>query len=406
MLPPLRLCGEVEGGGNRGGRGGRAAGDWKGRRAQGEPDEAASHRRPPTGTRPFGRGLRGIRGPLHPPGRLAGRWRHDRRHRAVSLARLPVRVPHWQGEGRPRGAADRSLPGQGGARPHTTDPSAHRCPGSLNQSNNRYLMNPDILLAIAAFGIGIVVGLTGMGGGALMTPVLVLFFNIPPLTAVSSDLVASAVMKPVGSVVHLRRGTVHLGLVRWLCIGSIPGAFSGVLIARALGRGEDVQEFIRVALGAALLLAAMGLIVRAYLRLVEHARRRDGRAPPLPEGPPRIGLRPLPTILLGALGGLVVGITSVGSGSLIIIALMALYPRLTANELVGTDLVQAVPLVASAALGHILFGDFRMDLTTSLLLGCIPGVWLGAHLSSRAPGGLVRRALAFALLASALPPPN
>jgi uncharacterized membrane protein YfcA len=263
-------------------------------------------------------------------------------------------------------------------------------------------MNPDILLAIAAFGIGIVVGLTGMGGGALMTPVLVLFFNIPPLTAVSSDLVASAVMKPVGSVVHLRRGTVHLGLVQWLCIGSVPGAFSGVLIARALGHGEDVQELIRIALGMALLLAAIGLIVRAYLRLVEHARRRDGRAPPLPEGPPRVDIRPLPTILLGALGGLVVGITSVGSGSLIIIALMALYPRLTANELVGTDLVQAVPLVASAAVGHILFGDFKMDLTTSLLLGCIPGVWVGAHFSARAPGGLVRRALAFVLLASAL----
>jgi uncharacterized protein len=263
-------------------------------------------------------------------------------------------------------------------------------------------MNLDILLAIAAFGIGIVVGLTGMGGGALMTPVLVLFFNIPPLTAVSSDLVASAVMKPVGSVVHLRRGTVHLGLVRWLCIGSIPGAFSGVLMARALGRGEEVQEIIRIALGIALLLAAIGLIVRAYLRLLEHARRRDGRAAPLPEGPPRVDMRPLPTILLGALGGLVVGITSVGSGSLIIIALMALYPRLTANELVGTDLVQAVPLVASAALGHILFGDFQMDLTTSLLLGCIPGVWLGAHLSARAPGGVVRRALAFVLLASAL----
>src|SRR3712207_3139365 len=128
-------------------------------------------------------------------------------------------------------------------------------------------MNVDLLLAVAAFGIGIVVGLTGMGGGALMTPVLVLFFNIPPLTAVSSDLVASAIMKPVGSVVHLRRGTVHLGLVRWLCIGSVPGAFSGVLIARALGRGEDVQEIIRMALGAALLLAAVGLIVRAYLRL-------------------------------------------------------------------------------------------------------------------------------------------
>jgi uncharacterized membrane protein YfcA len=257
-------------------------------------------------------------------------------------------------------------------------------------------------MALAAFGIGIVVGLTGMGGGALMTPVLVLFFNVPPLTAVSSDLVASAVMKPVGSVVHLRRGTVHLGLVKWLCIGSIPGAFSGVLIARALGKGQEVQDIIRLALGVALLLAAAGLIVRAYIRLLEHARRRDGRAAPLPEGPPRVDLRPLPTIVLGALGGLVVGLTSVGSGSLIIIALMMLYPALTANELVGTDLVQAVPLVASAALGHILFGDFKMELTTSLLLGCIPGVWLGAHLSAHAPGGLVRRALAFVLLASAL----
>jgi len=263
-------------------------------------------------------------------------------------------------------------------------------------------MNFDPLLAFAAFGIGIVVGLTGMGGGALMTPVLVLFFGVPPLTAVSSDLVASAIMKPVGSFVHLRRGTVHLGLVKWLCIGSIPGAFSGVIIARALGKGQEVQDFIRVALGLALLLAAAGLIVRAYLRLLEHARRRDGRADPLPQGRPTVDLRPVPTIAVGLVGGIVVGMTSVGSGSLIIIALMALYPTLKASELVGTDLVQAVPLVASAALGHILFGDFKLDLTTSLLVGSLPGVWVGAHLSARAPGGLVRRALAFVLLASAL----
>jgi uncharacterized membrane protein YfcA len=260
----------------------------------------------------------------------------------------------------------------------------------------------DPLLTIASFAIGIVVGLTGMGGGALMTPVLVLFFQVPPLTAVSSDLVASALMKPVGSFVHLRRGTVHLGLVKWLCLGSVPGAFSGVLIARALGSGQEVQDFIRIALGVALLLAALGLTVRAYLRLAEHARRRDGRASPLPQGRPTIKLRVLPTVVLGVIGGIVVGITSVGSGSLIIIALMALYPTLKASELVGTDLVQAVPLVASAAVGHLLFGDFQLDLTTSLLLGCIPGVWVGAHLSARAPGGLVRRALAFVLLASAL----
>jgi uncharacterized protein len=263
-------------------------------------------------------------------------------------------------------------------------------------------MTIDPLLAIASFGIGIVVGLTGMGGGALMTPVLVLFFGIQPLAAVSSDLVASAVMKPVGSFVHLRRGTVHLGLVKWLCIGSIPGAFSGVLIARAMGKGQEVQDIIRTSLGVALLLAAIGLIIRAYLRLLERARRRDGRADPLPYGPPSVVLRPMPTVIVGLIGGIVVGLTSVGSGSLIIIALMALYPSLKANELVGTDLVQAVPLVASAALGHILFGDFHMEITTSLLVGCIPGVWIGAHLSARAPGGLVRRALAFVLLASAL----
>jgi uncharacterized protein len=260
----------------------------------------------------------------------------------------------------------------------------------------------DLPLAVAAFGIGIVVGLTGMGGGALMTPVLVLFFGVQPLTAVSSDLVASAVMKPVGSLVHLRRGTVHLGLVKWLCVGSVPAAFAGVLVARALGRAEQVQSVIRTALAIALLCSAAGLMVRAYIRLVEHARVRDGRAAPLPQGRPRVRVRPFPVVLVGILGGVVVGMTSVGSGSLIIIALMALYPRLKASELVGTDLVQAVPLVASAAIGHLMFGDFQLALTTSLLIGSIPGVWLGAHLSAHAPGGLVRRALGFVLLASAL----
>jgi len=260
----------------------------------------------------------------------------------------------------------------------------------------------DIPLSAAAFAIGIVVGLTGMGGGALMTPVLVLFFDVLPLTAVSSDLVASAIMKPVGSFVHLRRGTVHLGLVKWLCAGSVPAAFAGVLLARSLGSGEEVQSVIRTALAIALLIAAAGLMVRAYIRLVEHARVRDGHAAPLPQGRPQLHLRPVPVLLIGVLGGAVVGMTSVGSGSLIIIGLMALYPQLKASELVGTDLVQAVPLVASAAIGHIIFGDFQLGLTTSLLVGSVPGVWVGAQLSARAPGGLVRRALGFVLLASAL----
>jgi uncharacterized protein len=196
-----------------------------------------------------------------------------------------------------------------------------------------------------------------------MTPALVVLFNIPALTAVSSDLVASAVMKPVGSLVHLRRGRVHLGLVKWLCVGSIPAAFVGVLIAKSFGQGDSLQEFIQRALGIALLLAATGLVVRAYMRLVEDARRRERRAGFLPPDRLRVVVRPIRTVLIGAVGGLVVGMTSVGSGSLVIVALMVLYPGLKASQLVGTDLVQAVPLVASAALGHIMFGDFQLPLT-------------------------------------------
>lgn len=260
----------------------------------------------------------------------------------------------------------------------------------------------DLWMTVAAFGIGIVVGLTGMGGGALMTPVLVLFFGVPPLTAVSSDLVASAVMKPVGSAVHLRHGTVNLKLVMWLVIGSVPSAFAGVFLIRLMGDGEQVEQVVKTALGIALLVTALGLTVRAYQRLAERARRRDGRADPLPADRPDVQPRVLATIILGVLGGLVVGMTSVGSGSLIIIGLMLLYPGLKASQLVGTDLVQAVPLVASAAVAHYFFGDFSLAVTLPLLIGSIPGVFIGAQLSARLRGGFVRRALAFILLASAL----
>jgi uncharacterized protein len=257
-------------------------------------------------------------------------------------------------------------------------------------------------LLAGSFVVGIVVGLTGMGGGALMTPMLVLFFGVPPLTAVSSDLVASAVMKPVGSIVHLRRKTVNLRLVGFLCIGSVPAAFCGVLILKALGNRTDVQVFLQYALGSAILLTAILLSVRAYLRLVERAKSRDGQGDKLSQDRPDVVVRVVPTILLGALGGLVVGMTSVGSGSLIIIGLMMLYPGLRASQLVGTDLVQAVPLVASAAIGHAMFGDLDLGVTLPLLIGSIPGTFLGAQLSSRLNGGFIRRALAFVLLASAL----
>jgi uncharacterized membrane protein YfcA len=202
------------------------------------------------------------------------------------------------------------------------------------------------------------------------------------------------IMKPVGGAVHLRRGTVHRGLVTWLVIGSVPAAFCGVLLIQALGDGETVQSIVKVSLGVALLLAVAMMIVRAVL----DTRSRSGSDVPAPEVP----VRRVPTLIVGILGGLVVGMTSVGSGSLIIVALLLLYPALKAGDLVGTDLVQAVPLVASAALGHLLFGDFKLGLTASILLGSVPGVYLGARLSATAPSWLIRRAIAVVLLASAL----
>lgn len=260
----------------------------------------------------------------------------------------------------------------------------------------------DMGLVVGAFAVGIVVGLTGMGGGALMTPMLVLFFGVSPLAAVSSDLVASAVMKPVGSFVHLRRGTVNLKLVGLLCIGSVPSAFVGVLVLKALGDGEQVQHAVKLALGIAILFTASMLMIRAYMRLIERAKSRDGRGEPLPQGQPAVVVKVVPTILLGAVGGLIVGMTSVGSGSLIIIGLMVMYGGLRASQLVGTDLVQAVPLVLSAAISHTLFGDLDLAISLPLIIGSVPGAYIGAQLSARLPGGFVRRALAFVLLASGL----
>jgi uncharacterized protein len=256
-------------------------------------------------------------------------------------------------------------------------------------------LHVDPYVAAAGLLVGFTVGLTGMGGGALMTPLLVLVFKVQPLAAVSSDLVAAVIMKPVGGGVHLRRGTVNFALVRWLMVGSVPAAFAGVLVLRQLGDGAVVQGRIKQVLGVALLLAASSIAAKALLQ----ARRAAlGTASAVRA----FQLRPLPTVVIGVVGGLVVGMTSVGSGSLMIVLLLVLYPMLRSSELVGTDLVQAIPLVASAAAGHLLFGDFQVGLTASLLVGSIPGVYLGARLSSRANDAVIRPALVLVLVASGL----
>ncbi|MDQ1372710.1 MAG: uncharacterized protein QOJ09_48 [Actinomycetota bacterium] len=253
-------------------------------------------------------------------------------------------------------------------------------------------MHIDPLVSLAGLLVGFVVGLTGMGGGALMTPILVVLFGVQPLAAVSSDLVAAVIMKPIGGGVHLRRGTVHLGLVRFLCIGSVPAAFAGVLILKSMGSGQQLQDRVSLALGIALLTAASAIVAKAFVQ------RGRGVAGTVHE----ITVRRGRTIAIGVLGGLVVGMTSVGSGSLMIVLLLLLYPSLQASALVGTDLVQAVPLVASAALGHVLFGDFHLGLTTSLLIGSAPGVYLGARASARAPDGVIRPVLVLVLVLSGL----
>jgi uncharacterized protein len=251
----------------------------------------------------------------------------------------------------------------------------------------------DLGIALAGLIVGVVVGLTGMGGGALMTPILVIGFGIEPLAAVSSDLVAAVVMKPIGGGIHFRRGTVHTGLVKWLALGSVPGALFGSYVISHLS--GDVGDTIKIVLGVVLLIAAAAMVLRSYL--VGH--RGVGVEG---EAARRVPVQRAATLMIGLVGGTIVGMTSVGSGSLMIVALMLLYPTLSAKELVGTDLVQAVPLVLAAAIGHLIWGEFELGITGSLLIGSVPGVIIGAQISSRASDRFIRPVLVLVLALTGL----
>jgi uncharacterized membrane protein YfcA len=247
---------------------------------------------------------------------------------------------------------------------------------------------PTASLVLAGTLVGLLVGLTGMGGGALLTPLLVLGFGLPPLTAVSSDLVTSLLMKPVGAAVHLRAGTVDWALVRRLCLGAVPAAFGSVLVLAAVGAGAAEQEHLRVLTGG-VLLASLGAMVVG--RLLHRA--------PVARHPPAPAWR---TVAVGVVGGSCVGLTSVGAGSVILALLLATQPALRVNRLVGTDLVQAVPVVAAAALGHAIFGDVRLSVTAALVVGAVPATYVGARLSARAPAALLRGAVIVLVWVSAL----
>lgn len=245
---------------------------------------------------------------------------------------------------------------------------------------------------IAAGGlcVGVPVGMTGMGGGAVLTPLLALGLGLPARVAVSSDLVVSLFIKPVGALTHSRKGSVHRDIVWWLAAGSVPAAFAGsVAMNRFVGEGSETQ--VEPIIGAVLLLAATLVIVR----MVRSARTTvDGFAAP--------PLRIAPTIAIGAAGGFIFGLTSVGSGSLMLVLLSWCHPKLAGSTLVGTDLMQAVPLVASAALGHVIFGDARLSLIIPVLFAALPGTWMGARLAHRVPELVLRPILALVLGASGL----
>jgi uncharacterized protein len=253
-------------------------------------------------------------------------------------------------------------------------------------------VDPYIILGSAV--VGLLVGLTGAGGGALMTPMLILLFGVKPSTAISSDLVAAVLMRPVGAAVHLRKGTVNLKLVGWLVLGSVPMAFVGSYLLHELGDSSSAQDHVEIALGAALLIGAGAMVLR-YVLDWRTGQQRMGKASELIP-------RPALTIAIGAIGGVIVGMTSVGSGSLMIVLLLFLYPAIGAGQLVGTDLTQAVPLTLAAALGALAFGSVQFAVTTSIVIGSIPAVLIGSFLSSRAPDRYIRPVITFVIFASGL----
>jgi uncharacterized membrane protein YfcA len=255
-------------------------------------------------------------------------------------------------------------------------------------------MGLSLYVVLGSAVVGLLVGLTGAGGGALMTPMLILLFSVKPAAAISSDLVAAVVMRPVGAAVHLHKGTVNLRLVGWMMLGSVPMAFFGAYVLHLFGDSAADQQNVEMALGAALLAGAAAMVVRYVLD------RRSGAQRTAKVG--QIAVRPVPTIAIGMIGGLIVGMTSVGSGSLMIILLLFTYPLLSAGQLVGTDLTQAVPLTAAAALGALAFGHVEFGVTASVIVGSVPAVLIGSLLSSRAPDRYIRPVITFVIFASGL----
>jgi uncharacterized membrane protein YfcA len=255
----------------------------------------------------------------------------------------------------------------------------------------------ELKTAIAAFFVGTIVGITGMGGGALMTPALIFLGVGDASTVVTADLTAAAVYKSAGAIVHWREGSPNLRLAGWLILGSVPFAFLGPFLVHWVSPGgsDQLDTNLKRLIGLALLLAASTYAVRLYIQLRRVARSSNEKfVEPV--------IRPVPTVIVGAVGGLLVGITSVGSGSVIMVALLMLYPSLSAVRLVGTDLVQAVPLVFAAAVSNIIANGLSWSIVIPLIIGSVPGSIMGSRIAPRVPSSTIRRGIVVVLTVSGL----
>jgi hypothetical protein len=248
----------------------------------------------------------------------------------------------------------------------------------------------DWLTTLAGFLVGLIVGVTGVGGGSLMTPLLVLLFGVAPITAVGTDLLFAAVTKAGGAWAHARRGNIDWRVVGWLAAGSVPGsALTLVLLHFFVPHPDKLSAIISVALGFALILTAGALVFREKLHA--WARRRVSPAAALRSTSRR-------TLVVGAILGVLVTMSSVGAGALGVTALFFLYPGLAAARIVGTDIAHAVPLTLVAGLGHAAAGVVDWKLLLALLVGSLPGIWLGSSLSQRIPERVLRTGLAAMLV--------
>jgi uncharacterized protein len=244
----------------------------------------------------------------------------------------------------------------------------------------------DFAQTLSGFVVGAVVGLTGVGGGSLMTPLLVLIFNVHPATAVGTDLLHAAVTKTGGTYVHAKAGRVDWRITGLLAAGSLPAALATLAGLRHFTGGLGGSKIITATLGVALLLTAAALLLRTCLKRL--SQTHGTRAP----------RHPAFTILTGAAIGFLVTISSVGAGALGVTALIFLYPQLKVARLVGSDLAHAVPLTLVAGLGHWLFGSVDWMLLISLLIGSLPGIYIGSHFAGRIPELALRILLATILM--------